>query len=104
MTTYVFDKCAMYGEAEFLGNLDIGCEDLTADQFSALRDKYVEKVRVLIEAYDPTLIWWPSLSEVWGVVGQTKADPEDFREWWMFGNDTGRWENAFLSAYDEVTE
>lgn len=103
-TTYVFDRGSQYGDAEFLGNLDVGCEDLTSEQLVLLREKYIEKVRALIEAYDPTLTWYPYLSEVWGEVGNTESDPHDFRDWWKFGGEDGRWENALLAAYNEVVE
>ena len=104
MTTYTFDRGAQYGDAEFLGNIDCGCEDLTSEQMEMVRDAYVQRVHALIEAYDPTLIWQPSLSEVWGIEDRTEADPAEFREWWKAGNEDGRWEAAFLAAYDEVTE
>lgn len=102
MTTYVFDRGSQYGEAEFLGSIDVGCEDLTEEQIETMRSRYVEKVNALIECYDSTLIWYPSLSEVWGVVGETKSDPLEFREWWQDGSQDGRWENALLEAYEET--
>ena len=103
MTTYTFDRGALYG-TEFLGNIDIGCEDLTLEQMGMVHDAYVQRVHALIEAFDPTLIWQPSMSEVWGIADQTETDPAVFREWWKAGTEDGRWEAAFLAAYDEVME
>lgn len=100
--TFVFDRESCYGEAEFLDNLDPNGE-YNDDQLEEVRRIFVEKVSALIEAYDPTLTWWPSLSEVWGVVGKTEADPLDFREWWKSGAN-GAFENALLDAWMEVDE
>lgn len=102
-TTFVFDRGSRYGESEFLGNIDVGCEDLTEDQLKLMREKFIEKVHALVEAYDPALTWYPYLSEVWGE-GEPSHDPLDFREWWNQGDEDGRWENAFLAAYNEVLE
>ena len=102
MTSFVLDRASRYGEAEFLGNIDIGCEDLTEEQIEELRDLYAEKVRVLLKEFDSTLTWFATLSEVWGIVGETQTSPQDLAEWWNDGNDSGRWETAFLSAYDEL--
>ena len=101
-TTFVFDRGSQYGESEFLGNIDVGCEDLTPEQMDLIREKYISKVKDLVSGYDPTLTWFPYLSEVWGEVGNTESDPWDFREWWKNGDEEGRWENAFLDAYNEV--
>ena len=101
-TTYVFDRESCYGEAEFLSNLDPNGE-YTEEQVERVRSLFVEKISALVEAYDPTLTWWPSLSEVWGEVGKTEADQADFREWWKCGAN-GAFENALMDAWMEVDE
>lgn len=99
-TTYVFDRESCYGEAEFLGDLDPN-GDYTEEQVARVRDLFVEKVSALVEQYDPTLSWWPSLSEVWGVVGKTEADRAEFHDWWKSGA-SGAFEDALIDAYAEI--
>lgn len=102
MTSYTVGKASRYGEAEFLGNIDIGCEDFTEKQIEELRDIYCEKVSALLREFDETLTWFPSLSEVWGVLGETQTTPHELEEWWKEGNYNGRWENALVDAYAEI--
>lgn len=102
MTSFVLDRSSIYGDAEFLGNIDIGCEDLTERQIEELRDLYSEKVSGLIKSFDETLTWFPTFSEIWGIVGETQTSADDFCEWWKEGSRNGRWEKAFLDAYDEL--
>lgn len=102
MTSFVLDRNSRYGEAEFLGNIDAGCDGLTEKQIEELRNLYAEKVSVLLKEFDSTLTWFPTFSEVWGIVGETETTSEELAEWWNDGNDSGRWETAFLSAYGEL--
>ena len=100
MTSYTFDRGAMYGDAEFLSNLDPDAL-LTKEQYAELRSLFVEKVNALVEAYDSSLSWFPYISEVYGIVDVTETDREDFREWWRSGAD-GAFENALIEAWEEI--
>jgi len=99
-TTFTFDRHSCYGDAEMLSNLDPNGE-YTDEQYDLLREIYSKKVAAIVAEYDPTLTWFPYISEIYGVVGETESDPVDFREWWKSGAD-GKFETAWLDACEEV--
>ena len=100
MTTYIFDRHSCYGSVAFLGDLDPN-GDFTEAQYSRLQEIYTGKVNDIISDYDNTLIWWPEMSEVWGILGITDSDASDFRDWWINGAN-GKFENALFEAWDAV--
>lgn len=97
--TSCFDRSSIYGEAEFLGNLDPN-GDFPGEWYNVLRDRYCEKVDALITAYDPTLYWQPYTSEIF-CTDETTADLAEFQEWWKSGAD-GAFESAWIDASEEV--
>ena len=101
-TSFCFDRGSIYGEAEFLSNLDPNME-YDNKQYKRLREMFISKVNARIERYDATLSWFPSTSEVWGISGKTESDREEFREWWKSGAD-GEFENALIEACYELDE
>lgn len=103
-TTYVFDRRAEYGASMMLSDEIIDpMAELTAQQLEEVADLYRDKINALIDDYDPTLLWYPALSEVWGYVDSTESDPSDFRLWWDSGAN-GAFETALNEAWAEVMQ